>query len=1076
MDPYVFAFDPRTNANDSTRGIFENRKFIFQSFEPSTFLNNIDNPSSNLFPDVTNTFQIPGGKNITVELQEPVDCLDNGIMADDSIRNEKIRTVGTGPTNYQELSSFLYNFDETKTPPFLIYNHNNGKDDIKWCPFPSQQFHKGIRSQYMFANDFIYLLGTPTFIPKDYISIGDIFIPQHYWQEKRSAIIPGTRDMPMGEPYKVLYNYSNIRTLYAHKSICYTKAPLILDAVMNSNKLYVPDYRGMDTETASMYIHCGYFLDDTRGSVMVLKSFFKRYPSGIQRFVRRAEYKNIGGIEFTTDGRNRMTPNATVNEPDYVTGYAFRITNINNAFEMPITNRNINNEVAANSGFQWQIVRDADDESPSNWSIANPDFANDRYDLINKGSLALKQMLTIITEYGTNLNTLYWMGLSDKYGNLNHQYIRPFVTTLCHPLPRNPSYPDPVYVLADFPRLCNCIGKDGSAYLFNDKYMDYKPPNAPFIRQRCANKDCLESTRGVYRLYDATCKSSLLCTDSSTIERAVSTVNSGIVFNSNDLLCKQEAVDVTAIPKSLDVNIQDLFAITNARYNDVMFDNVSTELNKYYIPIKPTTPTNDYVKPLQFKLYDVQNVATDTVAGEGPTTWAEIGPTLFNLHKNNIPPFLIQKSIGAVGYFTFLGWRVYNITSTPENYLPVGDLITGFVNPVLFAHKSICYTNNVTVLRKNYTNSVPFGEANLSNFSGDVPNMYTPLGYYYRDNVPYPVSVLKVFLTFTKDRGYTNELFAGCYRRVFIEEAEAAGRTFWFNNTSFFNGYEVNNAAHGYELIPSAMQALQHVARLATSVASNIDDAIWQGFADKRTELPIHNVFKLILAGNGSVFGQSGICHPRNFLPEEIASAFPYIDGFTKICACFGTDGAEDAMNALLLPYMSSGTQRRLELRCTSQACNDVANTKVYRWEKTCPDVQLCIQDVVVRNRVKDVVGDSIKFSNISQTCNFNVSTNPPPTDLTDLDIRTGPTGSYYGGTERPTGATGAVGPTDGTGLGDATGSGDVAGSTKSSVYINMDAIIGVTVGAIVICIIIGVLLYYAFLYKRRTANQNNFG
>jgi hypothetical protein len=1114
MDPFV------VDARSKLRGVFQSPSDTFESYPKQTYLNAeaLDAATAtNAMVTPYDEFLVPiedSGNNIKfkkikVELQQTgfSYCEDNQdrdpelaafiqTLTDMDMREELYKTHGTGPTSFSELAEFLYNFDKANTPPFLVKQYDllnpQGPGPV-YC-----NVHNSDYSVYRSRHG----MGPLQRVPKDYISVGDFYHDVHMNISRR---LPNM-------------------ALFAHKSICFTKAAWT-SQLYDGDRIYIADTSSIDPEIAAMYVACGHCVDPSRPSVMVLNAFFA--PMEGKRLRVHTDFVPTVVCTWCVyrGGYNQDYAMSQLDYPAYSYRCFFSAGPSNNLFY-----------------FANTFVDPFDD---------NLDMFGMR--ILETGKKAFKNYLRMFSSINTNFKNLQFYKLT-KYVGVQHQFIRPFVKSVCHPLPRNSKYPDQEYDLSDYISICSCVGKDGSESKMNEDNIPYRPWDATPMRQHCVNKECREGLIGVYRFYDPACKPTVFCTESVGTQAVVRSTLTNIIFNESDPSCSIDEEQVEPIDSSLSTTSavnQSLLQLpdsTTIDYTELLnrYDsdysvygnlnlhtvgpvpfNRDVQVLKTYRPVAVLNPTDgSFLDAMRFYetpeypyisgrfLGKYRNISQ---LGEGPIYWGELGPLMFRLQKNNIPPFLIvrdtnttfqrmdtgvieyenelENDYGTGGYYD---WSFFYVQGYVEDYCKIGDYndlekdYRVFCNKgadswyhypyvTLFAHKSICYTRNVKLKRIGGPfKSVNIYKADTVGLPGNVSDMYTPVGCYYRSDVEQPVLVLKAFFKYIKDKAspvLVNDNWLGdCYFRVYLNDPIEKR---YVINSTYFPIYE-GGKRELYEVITTPEQALQQIARLASSVTSDLDNAKWQGIATIMG-LPNDPLIKLILGGDTTSIDRSGICHPKRFTEEEaLSGGYQFIDGFSDLCACFGTNGAEDALNALLSQYLTADSSFRLRMRCIDQTCNDTGKPNVYRWQENCPNVQLCISDVSVRDKVHSATTNTnIQFSDIDQTCNFesidsspSPNTSPsgpsaPPGGVRPRTV-TGPTG--YNGSTGPTGPAGSTttGPT-GSNTGSSTGpTGPVPDS--SSTDNNTIIIIGAAIGGVFLIICIIMLALY--LRSRRKKQQ----
>ena len=870
-------------------------------------------------------------------------------------------TQGTGPTTFNALGPFLARFASSKIPPFLIRKLDNAYSDGSVL----------LKQSFMVGTETRHTVGVVQDVPNDYISIGDILNPQ-------------SNDHTTG----TWFNGRNV--LYAHKSICYTSAPMLVDLAYGDEfKFYTPDFSQIDPEIQHLYIPCGYLGSDARMStVMVLRAFFK-----------------------PTTTLSPLAVNYNNNQP---------------------ANTFLRVSAWINSSRVFFINSFFCKTTSSVQAVELPDVG---FEIIVETNKALENLVDVAVKPYKNVVTTQLQGFWNTADfNVIHDYMRPFVKTLCHPIKRNAAYPDPKYSFPNYPNLCACVGQDGSAAAIQNTFADVRPVNAPILRQHCVNKACNEATTGVYRWYDSKCGPNVVCTDNVQLQLQSQDALTNIVFNSSDVSCD------TASTALLETATSDITTTVNNTTSAFLppafrtaapallnYDQLDTAANVFYVPVTPTTPDNMPTDPILFELFTTSTlVPEDTTPGNGPTTWSGLGPTLFKLHQSKTPPFIVKK-LGNLPFTDLIvtgtnrtdqnvRFQTGRMSRVPVDYLPVGDLIAMTRSDdatsnrsylMLFAHKDICFTDmtiETIQIQCAGLSCINTTRGDKTYLSEDIKGMYTNIGMFYRTTMLYPVLVLKTFAYYKPFGGisyFTENTVGNCVLQAFLSNRNegynfALNQTYPFHNTSYFAKY-YDAKATGLQIFPSAMQALQHLARMVTNIADNPDNLKWQSLANPVTGELISMTLQRIVAGNDNNNNESGLCHPKDFTLAESIAGRSYIKGFVDFCACVGTDGAENALNAIVQPYIDTNGNEippRVKLRCTSNICNDYSNSKVYRYDTLCPPLQLCVQNVNVRDKFGNLITQSVNFNNISQTCNYS------PTPL----LPSGPPA-------RPSGPSGPLGP-----------------------------------------------------------------
>ena len=641
---------------------------------------------------------------------------------------------------------------------------------------------------------------------------------------------------------------------------------------------------------------------------------------------------------------------------------------------------------------------------------------------------AFRNVLTVVANPMLYIDQTVFMGFS-RNGVLQHRFMRPFVKKICHPAKFMENEIKNT-IPEGFPHLCACVGRDGSADEINNNNKSYRPMNSPPLKQHCVDKHCNTEKTGVYRWYDRTCEPEVFCTESLGIRAIVDLSLRNIVFDENNSKCKlgtatptptgtstttptgtstttptgtsttsttttkspgstTPTTTTTTTAPSLTSNVfklpESFFTID--MNNPVNYYDMSTSDESLYVPFIPSTASGIPIDQLLFlPAIPKDNARTamfesmadlPSLKGNGPTLWGDIGPTLLRLFASNTPLFLARRLSSTPDEPNLPNYSYSNGTSwVPKNYIPVGDCADLQAERrrnslVLYAHKDICNTD-LDMENSDFVRYPDFEKA-----SRTINDMYTMMGYRYWNVWGKAVIVLRAALQFSENGAlYFNYDWRdkGSVIARGTSQRGSAQYPYYANTTA------IKEWAGTSSFVPLAfpLHALQHLASLAVSPTQDINDGKFQNFVKGDTATPNYDILTLVMRGDAAR-GASGLCHPKAFKDDEY-QIMPYILGFPDVCACIGTNGAEDNLNKVLENYKGDRTTR-IKLKCTNQICQD-AGKDVYRFPDECPDVQLCIQDVSVRTKVGDLLAENSKvsISDVKQTCNFGGASSDKPT------------------------------------------------------------------------------------------------
>ena len=859
---------------------------------------------------------------------------------------------GSGPTSFVELAEFLLRqTNNPAAPPPILLKRIGRMFDEKTGNWLADNRHVDILPNISWGTSVV------TDVPQGYLCVGDT--------------------------YHLNGNQSNNQLImYAHHSICFTGArPWFRKQIKGTYNLPFWDleYDRLSHEIRALYTNPYLNLMGRPYPVMILRAFFEYSPEKKLFFTDTV----MGNFHLTTaikgfSGIMDIYNNVRVDDWIYFgseSGHEFERLRV---------------EVAKRFG-QYRNDKYPGIENDSNRKYLQLDYNE-----------ALNNILGAVANPFNDINQTMFMGLS-KDGVLQHRYMRPFVKQLCHPAKFRPN--EIKYTLPEeFPHLCACVGRDGSIDEINNNNKSYRPSDSLPLRQHCVDKHCNIDKTGVYRWYDNTCEPEIFCTESVGTRAVVDLSLRNIIFDENNPKCQLGSAPTTTTTTTTTTNTTrpanttpppstttTTPTITSAlpssfftmdMTNPVNYNNMKMTEDSLYVPFIPSTAYGIPIDQLLFiPAIPKDNARTamfesmadlPSLEGTGPTTWGEIGSTLVRLHASKTPLFLTRKLSSTPDEPNLPNYSYANGTSwVPKNYIPVGDCANlqterNRNSLVLYAHKDIC---NTTYAMK-YSDFVRYADSENGNQT--INAMYIMMGYRYWAGWNKSVMVLRSALQFSDDGAlyfdYVWEGKGSVIARATSQRGDA--KQFYYANTTGIT--EWGNHTNSFIPLAFPLHALQHLASLATRPTQDIKDGIFQGFIKGDTNTPNYDILTLVMRGD-SARGASGLCHPKAFRADEYP-ILPYILGFPDVCACIGTNGAEDNLNKALENYKSDRTTR-IKLKCTNQTCQDF-DKDVYRFPDDCPDVQLCIQDVSVKTKVGDLLAENSKvsISDVKQTCNFGGS------------------------------------------------------------------------------------------------------
>ena len=942
----------------------------------------------------------------------------------DSIDNTK----GSGPTSFTELADFFETRvnDPAAPPPFLIHRISKFRDD-------NIGYWQG--DDYKTGGDLTWATGIVTDIPSGYLCLGDTYDAMGSTAFYRTLYFD--RRIPE------VFQNNNQLILYAHHSICYTGGRAWFRQQISGHytlPFWDVEYNSLSDEIRALYVNTFMYHRGKPFPVMVLRAFFE-YTSEKQFWFND---NWIGNLYLTVA----------------IKGYS-EVLDIHN---------NVRFEGWGNN--------------PEN------DFNRKYLQLDYKD--AYNNILSVVTDPLYNINRTIFMGFS-RNGVLQHRFMRPFVKKICHPAKFNNNETKNA-IPEKFPHLCACVGRDGSNDEINKNNKSYRPMTSPPLKQHCVDKHCNSEKTGVYRWYDRTCEPEVFCTESLGVRAIVDMSLRNIIFDESSPKCQLSSApttttttttrpaDTTTTPSTTTTTPTNTSALPESFFtmdmtNPVNYDNMKMTDESLYVPFIPSIAYGIAIDQLLYiPVIPKDNTRTamfesmadlPSLKGNGPTTWGDIGPTLLRLHASKTPLFLTRKLSGTADQPNLPNYSYTNGTSwVPKDYIPVGDCADLQAERrrnslVLYAHKDICNTD----LDMKNSDFVRYPDSENGNQT--INAMYIMMGYRYWTGWSKSVIVLRAALKFSIDGALYFDYVWGGKGSVIARATSQRGdaKQFYYANTTGIT--EWGNHTNSYIPLAFPLHALQHLALLATRPTQDIDDGKFQGFLKADTATPNYDILTLVMRGDAAR-GDSGLCHPKAFQADE-HPILPYILGFPDVCACIGTNGAEDNLNKALENYKSDRTTR-IKLKCTNQVCQDF-DKDVYRFPDDCPDVQLCIQDVSVKTKVGDLLAENSKvsISDVKQTCNFggssSTSTSPPPPPTpssTNSDVATLPAVATPAVATLPAVATPAV----------ATPAVATLPTDTNPTGANIDAIIGGVFGGIIMIALIVALIYLFVIRRRRAAAQ----